>query len=337
MAQIGVTVADIINGSRALTGIEKTKQATNDQLGSWANEGLGSLYDAVIQADESYFSLDADLTFGTGTQAAATQPLPADFYHMRGVKHWPDTSRQHPVFPVAETDASRKIGYILRGKTIQVTPAWANTMAGPYRISYAPAPPRFGRVLNLSVAADDGIVTGGATGFPVALSARYGNFTADDGATNSTTLMLYNSLNDSRNIIGTFPAVGGIPTGWSGSPSSPTTTRELLGLTQESSVPVLETFAPDTIAVLVHTGEIVTLDSVLAPYKHYIECYVAAKVLEKKKQSTDDMVRQMNAEIARFVAALPDRESEPEAAPVLWRPRGPYGGGSCSGGYGGTF
>lgn len=320
-AQISVTIADVIKGARDITGTEKTKQVTNDQLGKWANAGLGLLYDAVIQADESYFSLDADLTFGSGTQAAATQPLPDDFYHMRGVKRWPDTSRAHPIFPVTETDSARKAGYIMRGHNIQITPFWNAGQAGPYRISYAPPPPRWGRLIDISVANEDGIVTGTSVNTNFALKCRNGNFSGSDGNNNGA-LWLYDCANASVNNLN-YP--NGYPLIWSGSPAAPITSSELIAFADPSTAMATETFPYGTVAMIVRDGEIVTLDSVLAPYSHYIECYIAARVLEKKKQSTAGMEQLMSAEIARFIAALPDRESEPEAAPVLWRPRYGYG------------
>lgn len=324
----GATVADIIESARGLTGTEKTKQVTNDQLGEWANAGLGALYDAVIQADESYYSVDApDMNFGSGSQAAATLPLPDDFYRARGLKRFPDTAREHPVFPVTLTD-TRKIGYVLRGNTIQITPQW-QAASGPYRLSYAPLPPKFGRVLDTSVAAGDGIVDGSPVSAAYALKCRNGNFSLSDGQSRSTSLVLYNDKLASENTA--YP--DGYPLQWVGSVAAPVSTPSLIGLAGVTTgQAAIEAFDYKTIAVLVHSGEITNLDTILDPYRHFIVCYVAAKILEKKKQSTQDMVRQMNAEIERFVASLPDRESEPEAAPCLWRPSfhrygGPFHGG----------
>ena len=132
-----------------------------------------------MAADDSYYSVDFDFSVSSGTEAAATTSLPPDFYKMRGLTRWPDTARATTV--IAQPYAYRNSGapgYVLRGNALSIVPWRFASMAGDYRLTYAPLPPRLGRAIDISVYTNDRLFAGSAgTHFISALA----NFAKDDG------------------------------------------------------------------------------------------------------------------------------------------------------------
>ncbi|HEY6875603.1 MAG TPA: hypothetical protein VI384_04515 [Candidatus Dormibacteraeota bacterium] len=136
------TAADIIAVARQTASVENSNVVTDDELLARLNLAIKDLFDLLISVDASYYERARDYTLAS-SPAGATVTLPADFYKLRGVVRYPDTTREYPIYlrPFSERRRGDVVGYTLDGNTLAITP-WVNAGDGPWRVIYTPKPPQ---------------------------------------------------------------------------------------------------------------------------------------------------------------------------------------------------
>jgi hypothetical protein len=304
---VGQNLYQLCTRARSLSATQGSKQVTDTELASWVNEGVARLYDELTLADDSYYATAYDFPIGSGTEAAATHSLPADFYRLRGVTRWPDTPRAAVVTALSfDKRNGGEPGYTLTGDSIMILP-WRNAdMAGTYRAYYVPVPPQFGRALDITPSAGDGVFIS-----PYSyLGVKYGLFSATDNGNNAD---VYNGGANDVSIIG----VGGMLIDfWNAAGDDPGKIK--------ISLPVITSatsFTADTFVHVYSAGNITQLDALMDPYAQFVVAYAARKALEKKQWDTSACDATMAMELERIKRSAPMREAEPEAAACLWTPR----------------
>lgn len=304
-------LAQIIADARALSNTQRSKFVTDDEIGNYVNRAVRSLYDYIIAADESYYSNTLDLTFGSGSEAAATMPLPPDFYKVRNLVINPDTLNARPIYSKPMTNHIWDgVGYYMSSNTISIGPAQqAAGGGGPYRLYYVPKPPQFGPAINVQYApTSDAVVA--STGVWTFVNGAF------PAAYVGASLLVAGAANAGNN--GTFAITAVTPT---------TITTSNVGLVNESfgsgvsASIVLQAITPTYPVVTPYqAASMVTLDTTLDNFDDFLSCWTAIRIVEKKKQDTSTLVALLEDISGRVQAMAPDRSGEPEAAPVLWSP-----------------
>jgi hypothetical protein len=135
-------LSDLIAIVRQKSNTENNQFVSDPEITIYINEGIRALYDLAIGVDESYYNTTQDFTL-TSSAAGAVHALPADFYKVRGLSQFPDTSRERSVFVRNFTDRNRpgELSYILTGNNLIVRP-WARAGEGPWRLVYVPKAPQ---------------------------------------------------------------------------------------------------------------------------------------------------------------------------------------------------
>jgi hypothetical protein len=312
---MGKTLAQLISDARTASNTQRSKFVTDDEIGNYVNRGYRELYDLIIAADKSYYNATQDITFGTGTESAATMPLPPDFYQIRGLLQNPDTLQARPVYARPFTNHSlNELGYVFGTSTIMLGPE--QLAAAPYRMTYVPKPAQFGPAIDIVTAptADAVVASTGVWTFV------NGHFTA---SMIGASLIVSGAANAGNNAAFVITAV------------SPTTvTTATTGLVNESFTGAasasiaLQAIAPTYPTVSPYQAASMTsLDITADNFDDYISVFTAVRIVEKKKQSTDTLIAVLNGIAQRVQNMAPQRSGEPEAAPVLWGPsQYPYRG-----------
>lgn len=311
---------DLILEARRLTNTQRNLFVTNPEIGDWVNKGIKALYDAIIEADRSYYNTTQDYTLAGTSDATAQAALPADFYLARGVTRFPDTRNARPVFArnftmhdIGGQDGGvfggGEPGYLFRGNNFTIVPYQA-AGSGPWRLTYVPKAPQ----LNLSAVVPiavtpgvDGAATGGASEIRITttgMSAGQSVFvtgTADPG--NSGEFVITNVLDGTHIQVNPF-----------------------------CNSPELYTSA---VTVNLGLSPSARLDVTMDNYDSVPSLWAAIRIMEKKKQGAEELSALLGQELSRVAAITSGRAAEPEAAPVLWAPSnyplagyGPFGSGN---------
>ncbi len=307
---MGKSLAQLIADSRALSNTQRSKFVTDDEIGNYVNRAVRVLYDLIIAADESYYALPLDLTFGSGTEAAATNPLPAGFYKVRNLIQNPDTLNARPVYCRDFTNHSLAYdGYWMSSDTISVATQQTFQNGGPYRLWYVPKPPQFGPAINVNaVPTADGVtaLTGVWTFANGAFtSALIGASLAVSGAASA-------GNNATFVILSLTPTT--LTTATTGLVNESFTTAVSASIQLQAITPVYPLVTP------YQAASMASLDVTLDNFDDFISTWTAMRIVEKKKQDTSVLGGMLNAITERVNAMAPDRSGEPEQAPVLWAP-----------------
>ena len=296
-------LAQIIADARALSNTQKSKFVTDDEIGNYVNRAVKVLYDLIISADESYYCVDLDINFGSGSEAAATVSLPLDFYKVRGLQINPDTLNARPVYAKAFTNhVWDGLGYYLTSNSIAIGPSQsAAGGAGPYRLTYVPKPPQFGPAINVQYAPTADAVNSGTGVWTFANGAFIPSYVG-------FVLVIAGAANAGNNGTFVITAV------------SPTT------ITTATGSLVTESFGSGVSASILPTSVshqsvyMLNLDVTLDNFDDFLSTWTAMRIVEKKKQDTAVLGAMLDEIAGRVQAMAPDRSAEPEAAPVLWQP-----------------
>lgn len=305
--------------ARQLSNTQRNLFVTNPEIAGWVNDGVKVLYDAICNADRSYYNAQQDYTFVGTSQATAQAALPSDFYLARGVTRFPDTRNAYPVFArnftlhdIGGSGGPRgggDPGYYFSGNNIGIGP-YQSASSGPWRLTYVPKAPQLTipSVFSVTVVAGvdnsevDGIslTNGSFSGGDVGKSL-FVTGTADPG--NSGEFVITNAVSSTIAQVTPFPHS-------------------------------IEAFSS---AVVVTKSNVASprLDVTMDNYDEFPCLYAAIRIVEKKKQDPSSLQALLGQSEQRIAAMTSGRQAEPEAAPTLWAPSGfpvngfgPFGSGS---------
>lgn len=304
--------------ARQLSNTQRNLFVTNPEIAGWVNDGIKVLYDAICNADRSYYNAQQDYTFAGTSQATAQSALPSDFYLARGVTRFPDTRNACPVFargftlhdlggPGLQGDA----GYYFSGNSIGIAP-YQSASSGPWRLTYVPKAPQLIIPAFLAKTVAPGSDATVSTSNLIVIAA--GGFSSGD--------------------VGSSLFVSG--TADPGNSGEFVITANFGGTQVRVSPPVTssETF---TSAVIINEGigPSQRLDVTMDNYDEFPCLYAAIRIVEKKKQDPSSLQALLGQSGERIAGMTSGRQAEPEAAPSLWSPSnfpvsgfGPFGSGS---------
>lgn len=322
---MGKTLAQLITNARQLSNTQKSKFVTDDELGDYVNRAVRVLYDLITAADESYYNETLDISFGGGTEAAATMPLPPDFGKVRGVTRFPDSLQASPVYAKTFTNHQiGQLGYLLDGNNISIAP-FQLAAAGPFRLTYVQKPPQFGPAINVQTNVDSVVGVTGTWSFANLSGAGMTQYVGAQLIVSGTSQFV-NS--------GSFPITGVGPTHITTAGGINNDETFGPGVSVSIALPAITPTYP--VVAPYQSASMTQLDTTLDNFDDFVSCWTGLRTVEKKKdsESMQNIGAMLGAITDRVNAMAPDRSAEPQAAPGLWSPslypyRGifPYSGG----------
>jgi hypothetical protein len=313
------TTPQLIARVRQRCSVENNQVVTDDELLSYLNEALKSLYDLIIATDPSYYESSADFTLASSPTGSAGA-LPADFYRMRGLVRYPDTTREYPVFLRPFSERRRggnavEAGYTLDGNNITVVP-WSIAGDGPWRLYYTPKAPQVGydaTVVVATVQALPAYTTGGGL-----LTATANGALVIDGVTNPATVLVKNESATSFNNYDVLLQAGDGTHPWILGPGSITAGFRVKATSGAFNVNKIYTFSTSPVAnAWPEQGLDVTLDN----FDEYLINKAALDVFAKRQMDPGMVTGLFSSAEERVRGMAAGRASEPEQAPVMWRGR----------------
>lgn len=306
---------------RQKCSVENSQVVTDDEVTSYLNEALASLYDLIVSVDPSYYEAAQDYILASSA-AGAIGALPATFYRMRGFLRYPDTTREYPVFlsPFSERRRGR-VGYTLDGNSITVVP-WDIAGDGPWRLVYTPKAPQLGYDFTADAATIQALPAynvGGST-----LTATSNGALNIDGVTNAGTVVVKDEGNPINNGYYVVTAEGSVASPWiltRGSITNGFRLKVAGGQFNKNKIYVASFTTP---GVTPWTWTEQTLDVTMDNYDEYVTNKAALSVFGKRQMDPGLISGLFASAEARVRGMAAGRASEPEQAPILWR-----GGARC--------
>jgi len=294
---VAATLGDLIANARDKANVAAAQFVTDAQIVVYLNEALKQMRELIVAADDSYYQ--ATLDFSIGAQPLNLQTLPADFWKMRGLDAYAgDSLRQTEVYAREYRNRfAAGLGYYFGGdgNSIVIVPGFDAPQANPFRLTYTPKLTPLASLRFIQHGPGDGTNAGEQWFFD------NGAFTAGDvGAT----MVVYGS---GTILDGTWTIASVVDANRVNTTVAP---GALIAL-GASSVVSIQT-----------AGTRTSLDVTEDNFSEYPAVRAAMAIARKKRQ--DSLVAQLAAERAdiegRISAMSKMRQSEPQQAPVAWRP-----------------
>lgn len=334
------SAVDLVTLVRQKCSIVNSQVCTDPEIVSYLNEALRSLYDLLISVDSSYYESSFDYVLAS-SPTGAIGPFPPDFYKMRGLERYPDTTKAYPVFLLPFSERRRgKTGYTLDGNNITVVP-WSVAGDGPWRLYYTPKAPQFGMfTVRLCAAAALPLFFATGHGPGKTLTAVAPGALSIDG----TAVAVGDLILDGKESPGTDNGIYVVTDKGSGGTSwiltryagydeaneihlgdliSVTAGATLAGTRQTvTSWPAGAVVDTTSISfgATTATAPLTTLDVTLDNFDEYVSNKGAMAVFAKRQMDAGLVPGLFAAAEARVRGMASQRASEPEQAPIMWRP-----------------
>lgn len=348
---MGKSPAELLAIVRQKTSTENNQVVTDVEILGYVNETIRQLFDVLIGVDPSYYERYIDYTL-TSSPTGAVAKLTGDFYKMRGLVRYPDTTREYPVFLVPFSERRNgKVGYTPDGDRLTVVP-WSIAGDGPWRLYYTPKAPQF-RIysVRLCTAGPLPLHTASMTDpsgrtVKTLTATAFGALSVDATALLGDELILVNTAGDSANagiyVIYTKGDAGNpwILVRWdqyddageihegdlfqvTAGATLANTRQAVLAFgiippwSMTSRIDVDQLVIRSTTSTLPLGGLDVSLDN----FEDYVTNGAALMVFGKRQMDPGIIAGLFSAAAARAKGMASGRASEPEQAPIMWRGR----------------